>query len=80
MRTVEEAIKEFQRRCVVIHLFQEVLDVVRVVVKLVGADALLVTLVVAAFLVDQTAEVLGEHEGRIVARRQHQPVEQLLGR
>ena len=40
---------------------------------------MLVFLVVAALLVDEATEVLGQHEGCIVPRRQHSAVEELLG-
>ena len=60
------AVQKLELRCIIVHLFQEVLDVVRMVIELVRADALLVFLVVAAPLVDEATEVLGEDEGCIV--------------
>ena len=67
VRAVKVAICELQRGRVVIHLLQEILDEVRVVVELVGANVLLVSLVVATLLVNETAKILCQHEGCIVA-------------
>ena len=66
VRAIEVAVHKFELGCIIVHLIQEVLDVVRMVVELVRADALLVFLVVAAPLVDEATEVLGEDEGCIV--------------
>ena len=79
VRTVKVAIKKLEVNCIIVHLLQEVLDIIRMIVELVGADALLVFLVVATLLVDEATEVLGKHEGRIIPRWQHSGVQELFG-
>lgn len=70
MWAVKEAVHELERGCVVVHLLQEILDKVRVVVELVRADTLHILLVIALFLENKAAKVLCQHEGSIVPRRQ----------
>ena len=58
MWAVEEAVHELERCCVVVHLLQEILDEVGVIVELVRADALHILLVIALFLKNEAAKVL----------------------
>lgn len=78
VRTVEEAVHEFKRSCVVVHLLEEVLYEVRVVVELVRTDPLHVFLVVPFLFEDKATKVLGKDEGCVVSRRKHRAVEQFL--
>ena len=69
MWAVKEAVHELERGCIVVHLLQEILDEVRVIVELVRADTLHILLVIALFLKNEAAKVLCQHEGSIVPRR-----------
>ena len=67
MWAVEEAVHEFERGRVVVHLFEEVLDVVGVVVELVGANALHILLVIPLLVKKEATKILGEDKRGIVA-------------
>ena len=78
MRAVEICLGHFKFSSAVIHLFQEVLDEVGVVVKLIANYVLQLGIREFSSFVDLLTKILGEREGRIVSWWQHQAVEQLL--
>lgn len=68
MWTVEESVLKLQRRRMIIHLFQKILDEVSVVVELIRPYSLHVALVVPFFLEDEFSKEFGQDEGGIVTR------------
>ena len=69
MRTIKVAIKELERDCVPVHLLQEILDIVGVVVELKGSYSHDILLIVSLLFKEDSAKVFSEYEGGIVARR-----------
>jgi len=68
VRAIKERVREFKQHCILIHLFQKVLDEVRVVVELVRADSLHVALIIALPLEEQLTKVFGKDECCVIAR------------
>lgn len=79
MGAIEVSCLHLQRLSVFVHLFEEILNEVRVVVELETAYFVDVFVSVTPLGEDKFAEVLGQSEGCIVTRRQHHSVEELFG-
>jgi len=77
--TVEVSVLHLQRLSVFVHLFEEILNEVRVVVELETTYLVDVLVSVPPLGEDKFAEVLSQRESCVVARGQHHAVEELLG-
>lgn len=63
---VKERVQKLERGRIIVHLFQEILNVVGMEVELIGADSRLIALIVTLLVVVKAAEILGEDEGSVV--------------